>query len=213
MAELGGSRVALYDGSLGASLLGLLFLNDRSDFEVAEVGLQQAARLRGGNRGERRDVRLVRGGVVCCGATPEEEAHRGARGPADEASEHPGGSEERANLLGVRPGRRAQALGEQANVLGREGADFEAKAVVLLAKRLGITRRAFGTSLCFTVDRVGAAPVLNEGVNVRLALGGVAAEARQLVLPAGERLAALGQFIEAAALFLGLRLLVHEPLA
>src|SRR5438876_87055 len=54
---------------------------------------------------------------------------------------------------------------------------------MLLAKRGCITRRSLGTSLCFAVDRLGAAPMLNKRVDVRLPLGGVAAKARQLFRP------------------------------
>ena len=84
---------------------------------------------------------------------------------------------------------------------------------MLLAKRGCITRRSLGTSLCFAVDRLGAAPMLNKRVDVRLPLGGVAAKARQLGLLPSERLPAFGQLIEAAALFLCLGLLAHEALA
>ena len=55
VAELGGCGVAIDSAPLGSRLLGLGLLNDGSDLEVAEMGLQEAARFSRGNRGERRD--------------------------------------------------------------------------------------------------------------------------------------------------------------
>ena len=84
---------------------------------------------------------------------------------------------------------------------------------MLLAQRRGRPGCHLGTRFRFVVDRFGVSPMLNESIDVGLALGGIATEARQLALLAGERLPAYGQLIEAAALFLCLGLLAHEALA
>src|SRR5438093_2087406 len=84
---------------------------------------------------------------------------------------------------------------------------------MLRAKRGGRTRCGLGACLCFAVDGFGAAPVLNQGVDIGLAVGGVAAQTRQLALLAGQRLAPFGQLVEATSLLLRLGLLVHEALA
>ena len=118
MPKLGCGGVPVREATGGGRLLDLLLLNDRSDFEVAEVCLQQAASLRGGNRCERRDFRLASGCAVFRGLTPQENARGGARRTADDASDRGDSGQEQANETPVRPGGRTQALGEHGDVLG-----------------------------------------------------------------------------------------------